>query len=99
MKNLNPRSNAEKMSFLSWFENQWSLLEGYKRPTVCSREVHYVLITPSYSVEAANWKLLGDLVGLLGLPQPPALAILTLAQLPTKEEVAFSNVSMYALKK
>ena len=39
------------------------------------------------------------MVGLLGLPQPPALATLTLAQLPTKEEVAFSNVSMYALKK
>ena len=60
---------------------------------------HIYDITPCNSVEAADWKLCGDLVGLLGPPQPPALATLTLAWLPTKEEAAFSNVSMYALKK
>ena len=29
-------SNTRKMSPLSWFENQWDLLEGYKQPRLSS---------------------------------------------------------------
>ena len=44
---------------ISWSENQWDLLEGYKKPRFILKSTHLDLFTSSHSAEEANRKLSG----------------------------------------